>query len=386
MKIVIGGVPFSQNLGDGIIFENIKNLYACTEKTSEILPLDIAGRDDFDTGATSSDLKFRILHAIPSFGRKPILALFFYLKYRYAWRKSWQSKLAEANLLTVGGGQLFLDEELNFPLKMYFLSLTAKKFPDLKTVIAFVGVSPTLSPLGKFLFRQALKNFNPKSISVRDEESKQNFIRLISSHHDIKVVPDPAVNSKQCYQVESLNTDNYKRIGICISNPKGLDVQGRLGKPFQEHTRQYFLNLIRLLNQQGLHISLFSNGASEDELLKDSIYKECKTEVDVCEHKPKTPGDLVNIINRYDLIVAHRLHANIIAYSLGITSIGLRWDTKLHSFFKKINREYLFIDTVFPTAEKTVSLIDENLLCKNHSPNSALIRELLAEVDSHLAQ
>ncbi|MNF57022.1 Polysaccharide pyruvyl transferase [compost metagenome] len=107
--------------------------------------------------------------------------------------------------------------------------------------------------------------------------------------------------------------------------------------------------------------------------------------VDVCEDKPKTPSDLVNTINRYDLIVAHRLHANIIAYSLGITSIGLRWDTKLHSFFKSINREHLFIDTVLPTAEQTVELIDEHLNFSMTSPGSALIHELMDEVESHLA-
>ncbi|WP_338578970.1 polysaccharide pyruvyl transferase family protein [Pseudomonas sp. ML2-2023-6] len=386
MNIVIGGVPFSQNLGDGIIFENIKSLYIGTEKTANVLPLDIAGRNDFDTIATSSDLKFRILHSIPSFGRKPLLALFFYLKYQWVWRKSWQATLTNADLLTVGGGQLFLDEELNFPLKIYFLSLTAKKMPGLKTVISFVGVSPTISPLGKLLFRRAIKNFNPQSISVRDEESRKNFIRLITPHLDVKVVPDPAVNSKQCYQVESVPSDQHKRIGICISNPKGLDVQGRLGKPFQEQTPQYFRNLIELLAQQGYHVSLFTNGASEDELLKDEIHSACRSWVDVCEDKPKTPCDLVNIINRYDLIVAHRLHANIIAYSLGITSIGLRWDTKLHSFFKKINREHLFIDTVFPTADQTVALIDEHLPFSLNSPDSVLIHELTAEIESHLAQ
>ncbi len=385
MNIVIGGVPFSQNLGDGIIFDNIKNLYNSTEKAANISPLDIAGRDDFETGSASSDLKFRVLHAIPSVGRKPLLALFFYLKYRWVWRKSWRLKLAEADLLTVGGGQLFLDEELNFPLKLYFLSLTVRQLPGLKTVIAFVGVSPTLSPLGRLLFRRALRNFNPQSVSVRDEESRQNFIRLIDSRFEVKVVPDPGVNSKQCYQVQSVSGDQHKRIGICISNPKGLDVQGRLGKPFHEQTRRYFENLVRMLDQQGYHVSLFTNGASEDEFLKNDIYSECQAWVDVCEPKPKTPGDLVSTINRYDLIVAHRLHANIIAYSLGITSIGLRWDTKLHSFFKSVNREHLFIDTVLPTAEQTLLLINEHMNNCSTSSGSRLIHDLMGEVESHLA-
>ncbi|WP_249675122.1 polysaccharide pyruvyl transferase family protein [Pseudomonas abieticivorans] len=385
MNIVIGGVPFSQNLGDGIIFDNIKNLYDGTQKATNISPLDIAGRDDFETGATSSDLKFRVLSAIPSMGRKPLLALFFYLKYLGVWRKSWRSKLAEADLLTLGGGQLFLDEELNFPLKLYFLSLTAKQLPALKTVIAFVGVSPTLSPVGRLLFRRALKNFNPQSISVRDEASRQNFIRLINPHLAVKVVPDPGVNSKQCYRVESLPGDQHRRIGICISNPKGLDVQGRLGRAFHAQTRDYFESLVKLLNQQGYHVSLFTNGASEDELLKDEIHEACAAWVAVCEQKPRTPSDLVNTINRYDLIVAHRLHANIIAYSLGITSIGLRWDTKLESFFKSINREHLFIDTVLPTAVQTVALIDEHLDSRLSSRGPRLIHQLMDEVESHLA-
>lgn len=385
MNIVIGGVPFSQNLGDGIIFENIKNLYSSTEKPVKISPLDIAGRDDFDTGAASSDLKLRILHAIPSFGRKPLLALFFYFKYQHVWRKSWKAKLATADLLTIGGGQLFLDEELNFPLKMYFLSLTAKKIPELKTVVAFVGVSPTMSNIGKFLFRRALQNFNPQSISVRDEESRQNFIRLLNPRIEVKVVSDPAVNSKKCYTIENIASDQHKRVGVCISNPKGLDVQERLGKKFQTETPLYFKNLIKQLKQQDYHVSIFTNGASEDELLKDEIHNDCRQWIDVCELKPSTPDNLVNIINKFNLIVAHRLHANIIAYSLGITSIGLRWDTKLHSFFKKTNREYLFIDTVLPTADQTLALINEHFNSNIHNQSSTLIHELMEEVESHLA-
>ena len=386
MNIVIGGVPFSQNLGDGIIFENIKNLYNSTDKNISVSPLDIAGREDFDTAAGSSDLKFKILHAIPAIGRKPLLALFFYLKYQLVWRKAWHTKLAKADLLTIGGGQLFLDEELNFPLKLYFLSLTAKRLQNLKTVIAFVGVSPTMSPLGKLLLRKAVKNFNPQSVSVRDEESKQNFNRLISTSQNVKVVPDPGLNSKQCYEVESTTADDYKRIGICISNPKGLDVQGKLGKKFQEETCLYFKKLVEQLYQHGYHVSLFTNGASEDELLKDEIYNDCKAWVNVCEEKPKTPNNLVTTINKYDLIVAHRLHANIIAYSLGITSIGLRWDTKLQSFFKSINREHLFVNTTSPTAENTISLINENFHLNLNSLELALSRKLTDEVNSHLAQ
>jgi polysaccharide pyruvyl transferase WcaK-like protein len=46
----------------------------------------------------------------------------------------------------------------------------------------------------------------------------------------------------------------------------------------------------------------------------------------------------VKWIATQDLLIAHRLHANIVAYSCGVPHIGLGWDPKLKNFFESVGR------------------------------------------------
>ncbi len=54
------------------------------------------------------------------------------------------------------------------------------------------------------------------------------------------------------------------------------------------------------------------------------------------------PAALASYISGLDLLMAHRLHANIAAYSYKVPLIGFTWDVKVASFFALIERpEYL---------------------------------------------
>ena len=61
------------------------------------------------------------------------------------------------------------------------------------------------------------------------------------------------------------------------------------------------------------------------------------------------PEELAHLISSYDAIVAHRLHANIIAYSYAIPHVGLGWDTKMEGFFEATSRDEFLISS-FETA------------------------------------
>jgi polysaccharide pyruvyl transferase WcaK-like protein len=55
-----------------------------------------------------------------------------------------------------------------------------------------------------------------------------------------------------------------------------------------------------------------------------------------------TPQELALKIAACDVIVAHRLHAAILAYSYRVPAIGLLWDAKVAAFFELAGRgEYL---------------------------------------------
>ena len=71
------------------------------------------------------------------------------------------------------------------------------------------------------------------------------------------------------------------------------------------------------------------------------------------------PRELVAQISGFRAIVAHRLHASIIAYSLGIPSVGLVWDKKVRAFGIMTGRERFFIDPTAVTPDHVFETLEE---------------------------
>ena len=57
-------------------------------------------------------------------------------------------------------------------------------------------------------------------------------------------------------------------------------------------------------------------------------------------------------------VVGHRLHANILAYRLGLPCVGLGWDRKLESFFAETDRSAYFVPHAAIAAPRIVSVLD----------------------------
>ncbi|MDR6680339.1 polysaccharide pyruvyl transferase family protein [Pseudomonas oryzihabitans] len=358
MNILVVGVPFSRNLGDGVIFDNLRYLYKKHSRFSRVIPLDLAGRETFESSDRPASNRVALFSKLPGFTRKIAVAGFILASFLGRWRGSWKAKVVAADVIVIGGGQLFLDESLNFPLKLYLFSLLLKHNPAANRYIAFVGVAPSLSRIGRFLFRAALDNIRPQSVTLRDPESRTRFADLISNRYPLAVAADPALFSAECYGVPSRSRTQVERVGLCIADPRGLDVEGRLGEDFHTGLAEYFARLARALHDAGYQVVLFTNGALEDEALKDEIHHNLALPGVQCLERPLTPGTLVGNIATFDLLVAHRLHANIIALALGVPSIGLRWDAKVESFFRMSGRSEAFLDDLVPTVPATLARLE----------------------------
>lgn len=380
MKIVICAVPFSPNLGDGAIFESIKSRYQLLQKDSKVIPLDIAGRTDYQI----SRPKLNRLQSFPKPLRRYLVLGYCIIKYLTTWRKSWKTTLQDSDIITVGGGQLFLDEELNFPIKLYLLSRQIKPVKSRKN-IAFVGVSSDFTILGKLLLKRALKNINPDSISVRDSNSKRNIINILGIKNPVSIVPDPALYSEEI-QIQKDHKPLKNHVSICISNPQSLDAENKLGEVFHQRPADFYGKLIKALNSNGMIISIFSNGAPEDEKLKTEVHNKNKEIISNCHPTPTKPSELYNIISTSNMIVAHRLHANIIAYSLGVPSIGLNWDDKVESFFSTTERMELYIKEIPPPIENIIKAVKAaNTLNLTFSHNS-LNMKIEEEIKTHIQE
>ncbi|WP_380058926.1 polysaccharide pyruvyl transferase family protein (plasmid) [Falsihalocynthiibacter sp. SS001] len=341
-KLLLAAVMYSPNLGDGVIAECIR----AAGGTAEISSLDLAGRHTYPTH--ENPLRKRILSVLATLPAPLSERIARQLVTAQITRKLAPNTTTQLNGqdgVLIGGGQLLSDANLNFPLKIHHV-VRAAEVRGLAFGIHSVGVTRTWSPAAQKLFGQVLGSPNLKFLSVRDHASRDNLI----AHLDTlglahlpppKVFPDPGFLSAPLLAPERAATAQTEiaHIGLGVTHPTALATHGETGTA--RHWPKWYASTARALVRMGYRVTLFTNGAFEDE---DCLNRTFPTLTDIdpsqCTRaaRPNSPAALVHLISTFDAVISHRLHANIIAYSCGAVPIGLPWDRKLEGFFNLINR------------------------------------------------
>lgn len=339
MKYVVAAVPYSDNLGDGVIADNIES-FLNRHDITDVELCDISYRNEVSTFKNKESTMEYFLK-FPQFIRQLIVLLFFSLKYFRTGKAYLHAKLQSCDRLLIGGGQLISDVDLNFPLKLYFLIKIAEKF-DIETRIVAVGVANKWNWASKWFMKRVLTSKVIVNISVRDELSKNNLFEHFTIT-DVDILPDPALMSTLVNDYKNQNDKNtVKSVGLGVADIGGLNYSSDIINTSHDNDIKYINSIVRKNNKLGIDVYLFTNGATEDErFLHESIIPALEDEglhysyIKQC----KTPGELVKKISGFDFVVAYRLHANIIASSFKIPYFAIGWDNKVISFFKSQQRD-----------------------------------------------
>tara|TARA_B100000902_G_C27316553_1_gene921709 strand:- start:3468 stop:4694 length:1227 start_codon:yes stop_codon:yes gene_type:complete len=345
-KITIAAVPYSPNLGDGIIHEALVYSLCKYYKELQINTIDISGRLDYlehKKKFNVSSLFLNYLVTFPKSIRLTIIYIYIYTLYVFKLKKYYSDIIAKTETLIIGGGQLFSDVDLNFPLKLHLLFRQVKRHK--KNVIIYgVGVSSTVSGRGKNIFSNLLNNSLVKYIFLRDKISINNLLNFNDISKQTEEVWDPGILISDKYPEFLDVKKDY--IAINITSPVNLKYSGDSYSKIDFDTF-YYKVILFLINNNEKRVLLFTNGSFEDEEYKVKLYNYLKKEFKdslMLSDRPLRPVELIQIIAKSKFIISHRLHANIIAYSYKIPSIGIVWDKKVLGFFKKINREEMALD------------------------------------------
>ncbi len=352
MKVLVFNVKYSENLGDGLLAECIEAALANGGGGVEVETVDLAGRRDFSGGhGTRRRLILGLLRWLPAAARRSLVSQGLKRNLRRL-AAGWNQKIANADVVVIGGGNLFQDDDLNFPLKIgTVLDCVCRQ--DRPLAIYAVGVSQHWSNSAYELFARA-KRARLVHLSVRDGFAQDNWHEHFPEGPRAKIVRDPGllIGSLSAMQRPTQSAGRRLTIGLCVTDPIILrrhSTSAVAAIPFSNIGA--YRDLIGLFLDDGLRVVLFCNGAREDqrfaERILGSVVRHRAVDRDVLDiaRRPATPGDLVDIISSMDVILAHRLHACIAAYALGIPHVGLSWDKKVEGFFNSVGREdYLVKD------------------------------------------
>lgn len=393
MKVLVCGECYSPNLGDGLIAIGLEELVCKVLPDSSVQFFDMSGRSGFVAPKPLPETKVG-LGLIRSMHRRMYEASYSYaaaanrVRYRFLNRFGRQgailkSALADADYVLIGGGQLLQDNRLAFPLSILSLVREAKCL-GLPVSFFSVGVGDNWSAFGKNLMSRALTAANVESIICRDQLSVN---RLCSLFPEVSEKVGITYDAALAVPVEQdLQHRTGKTVGLCIMHPNTIrwTIKNHpMVSPPQ--ATQFWVETYRALSAKGFDVKIFTNGSPEDDAFARKIGEHIRTQTTTespihAGSRPRTPDDLVRLIGGFGVVVAYRLHANIVATLLGIPCIALGWDAKVEEFMNYSGQSERFVHAQAKASE-VVDMVDNALNIKEPKVSTInLVNRILADL------
>lgn len=299
----------------------------------------------------------------------------------------WKNELKDIQHIVIGGGHLMQDAELYFPTCVSTVMKAAQQ--DTNMYIYGVGVSKSWSKRGYRMVLDELSDRKVRWTTTRDETSKINWDDRFG--HVDEVVFDPGLLAARCYQFTDKTHNTGKQrplIALGVSDPQDLKAHCERASEVVYCTLSSWVALIEGMLQV-YDVMLFTNGATSDRYFLRKLLTNGKLDtVTFAPHlsvasSPYCPRDLVMQLRTADMIVSHRLHANIVAFSLNIPHIGLYWDRKILSFFEITSRTKYVVRRDNGEVNHVIELIRQALA---EPIDAELHRKILYETDEAIGR
>jgi len=185
------------------------------------------------------------------------------------------------------------------------------------------------------ILKKALNRKCVKSITTRDDIECLNSSYIERDDLKGRHVADPAVFSSDIYGIAKNKESKVVGLGVVregIFRSNGIDI-GR------EELFELWSGIIEELEKRCIDWKIFTNGWSSDMKFAINLMKFLKREEEMDEKVipvPENAPQLVNKIANFKGVIAGRLHANIISYSLDIPAIQIVWNDKLKMWSETI--------------------------------------------------
>lgn len=390
-KIIQFGLPYSPNLGDGVISDCLVHAIRTRLPEAEIAAIDLSGRRERgQVVVRSRALMLKILEALPRPMRHRLVEFQLGRIIRRA-EPGWRTAAQGAELCFIGGGQLFSDADLNFCLKIAAACdiLKTEKVP---VAVHAVGVARNWSTRGTELFAK-VQETDLRWIGLRDDHSAEAWRDQMPAPAeggpmpDLEIVRDPGLLAEGAYGAG----EPGERIGLCVTAPLILTYHS--DSKAQSVTGLDFLaEIAEGLCAKGHAVTLFCNGAEEDRAaLADlaalpRLSEHIAIGTITAAPTPETPAELARLISGFRGVVAHRLHACILAFAYRLPVVGIGWDRKVESFFESVGRPDMFVSAsvteAAAVADRMTTVMESGIDAEAHD---RIIAETQAGIDRALA-
>ncbi len=253
------------------------------------------------------------------------------------------NRVRNSDLVVFPGGGFIKFKQENLPRDMIRVMSRAEKYgiPVVFNAVGMEGYDE--SDEGCQSLFDMLHNRCTKYITSRDYAEDINNTYLKDGYLNAKRFADPAVWAADAYKIK--RDESSQVVGLGVAR-EGLFLD--YGLPLtKEDLLSIWAELVRALENEGIRYKLFTNGLRQDEaFLTDLIAYMGKEDVreEITLPSAENARKLVEYISGFSAIIACRMHANIIAFSLGVPSVAFVWNDKLRFFGESIGCKERYLE------------------------------------------
>jgi len=275
------------------------------------------------------------------------------LNFLHFTKKEYYYRLREADLIVFAGGGIIRYQHKAFVESIDCITKLADNI-GVPVIFSAVGVEGFAEDDDKCkVLKKALNRHCVKMITTRDEFELLIDKFIENKNIIIKKVADSVLWCDEVYKVEKEFNSEVVGIEIIRSN-----VYKEYGIDFDEDKQlELYEQIINEFDRKNIKWRLFTTGVIADYEFAKKFLEHIGVEDNIIV--PQSDYDLVNIISKFKGIISPRLHANIIAYTLGAPFVGLNYNKKLNMFAKNINHEEYFFDVSDYNAQNIVSKLEK---------------------------
>ena len=348
----------SRNVGDGIIkmaMEKLCRQHHLPASFRDFTGAPIAGLTESSLSGTraaddrlpAASLPQRIKSALLqlSIVNYAVALLFYFTRYRSI---AAGYRVEDYRQVVIGGGNLLMDNFLNFPLLILRIVQQCEKH-RVPVKLFSVGAGKRYSWLGKQIMARIVQSEGVESIVCRDGNTYSLIKEIGEEEVDQKIICsfDSGLYLDRCDALVR-RTDTVGLGVIAPSVLKTVTPQHPMSDASQ--AIQWWDVLIEELARKigADHIEIFSNGSAVDNAFAHSLWQ-------ALSHKYpglsvftsiRSSSDLIQRVGSYKALAAYRMHAAVTAMALDVPVVGFEWDPKVLQMFTYCGKRHACIAVV----------------------------------------
>lgn len=266
-------------------------------------------------------------------------------------------KYRDADLIVSAGGTYLVENYSLEPRIFEFrLALTA----NVPVVMFTQSVGSFMAPKNISAFRNIFTNVY--LLLLRDQRSLDNIRAIGCPANNAYVVPDAAfaLSAKgQCNVFK--DKISAKKIGISVRslqffNEEKKEIYRRsIASLVSKLVDEMSCEVVFISTCQGVE-SYWTDDSMEAKVIVDMIPSHIRKNV-LIDNVHRQPQQFIDDISVFDLMIATRMHAAILALTAGVVTVGIAYEFKLVELFEGLEMGNLYTDVDTISADKLVSLV-----------------------------